>query len=127
MKAEELLRQACALMAETEIDDYRETGLIYINMLLAETKKQNDRMRRYDGLEPLQGYPGIESLEDELPCQEELAREALPWGLCAKIFFDEDDNPRLSMFNEEFANRLNGCDKWQAAVVAKPAKTWFDA
>lgn len=127
MTGTELLKQALALMAETETDDYLELGLTYINMLLAETKKQNDRMRRWAGKEALEGYPKISALEDELPCEEELAREALPWGLCAKIFFDEDDNPRLSMFNEEYANRLSACDKWVLEVPEKTKATWFDA
>jgi len=115
MTGKDLLKQALALIAETDTTDYEETGLVYINMLLAETHDQNNRMRRFSGLEPLEEYQQIETLEDELPCQEKLQREALPWGLIAKIYFDEDDsNARLSMWNEEYANRLNACDRWVA-------------
>jgi len=112
MTGRELLAQALALFAETETADYEALGLIYINMLLAETRAQNGRMLRHDGMEIPEGYQSIAALGDKLPCHERLAREALPWGLAAKLYFDEENNPRLSMFNEEYANRLQSCDRW---------------
>ena len=40
---------------------------------------------------------------------------ALPYGLAAKLYFDEDDNARLTMFLQEYADRVNQCDRWVVA------------
>lgn len=121
MTGEQLLRRAAALISETDTEDYKEIALIQINILLDETWKQNNRMRKAAGKEEI-GREDLESLGAEIPWEEELVRNALPWGLAAKLFFEEDDNARLSMFNEEFANRLNACDKSLVVLEGKTAR-----
>ena len=121
MTGEQLLKRAAALISETDTEDYKEIALIQINILLDETWKQNNRMRKAAGLEET-GRADLESLGAEIPWEEELVRNALPWGLAAKLFFEEDDNARLSMFNEEFANRLNACDKGLVVLEGKTAR-----
>lgn len=121
MTGEQLLKRAAALISETDTEDYKEIALIQINILLDETWKQNNRMRKAAGKEET-GRADLESLGEEIPWEEELVRNALPWGLAAKLFFEEDDNARLSMFNEEFANRLNACDKGLVVMEGKTAR-----
>lgn len=121
MTGEQLLKRAAALISETDTEDYKEIALIQINILLDETWKQNNRMRKAAGKEET-GRADLESLGAEIPWEEELVRNALPWGLAAKLFFEEDDNARLSMFNEEFANRLNACDKGLVVLEGKTAR-----
>lgn len=121
MTGEQLLKRAAALISETDTEDYKEIALIQINILLDETWKQNNRMRKAAGKEEM-GRVDLDSLGAEIPWEEELVRNALPWGLAAKLFFEEDDNARLSMFNEEFANRLNACDKGLVVLEGKTAR-----
>ena len=121
MTGEQLLKRAAALISETDTEDYKEIALIQINILLDETWKQNNRMRKAAGKEEM-GRVDLDSLGAEIPWEEELVRNAMPWGLAAKLFFEEDDNARLSMFNEEFANRLNACDKGLVVLEGKTAK-----
>lgn len=110
MTGEELTIRAAALFGETEIEDYRAIALIHINILLDDTWKQNNRMRAAAGKDMLEQRMKLEKLADEIPYEEALVHDALPYGLAAKLYFEEDDNTRLSMFNEEFANRLEECD-----------------
>ena len=115
MTGNELLKQALALMAETDGEDYRELAPAYINLMLAELFDVNNRMRRHGGLEELAEMPAVSGLEEELPYMERLQRLAMPYGLVSRLFFDEEDNSRLSMFNEEYAARVNQCDKYTVA------------
>lgn len=112
MTGNELLKQALALMAETDVEDYRELALPYINLMLAELFDANNRMLRHAGQPELSEIPTLPSLEAQLPYMERLQRLAMPYGLVSRLYFDEEDNPRLSMFNEEYANRVNECDKF---------------
>ena len=125
MTGTELLKKALALFAETETADYEETGLIYINLLLDETHDQNNRMLRHAGEEELAEYRNITALTDELPCMEKLAREALTYGLAAKLYFDEEENARLSMFNEEYANRLAALDRNVVVFEGGSGRSWL--
>ena len=112
MTGTELTIRALALFSETEIEDYRELALTHINILLDETWKQNNRMRRKAGLEEMKDRLQLGGLDEQITYEAELVRQALPYGLAAKLYFDEEDNARLSMFNEEYANRLNACDAY---------------
>ena len=114
MTGQDLLARALALMAETDTSDadYQTLAVPYINMVLAEVFDVNNRIRAYNGKEELDEIPEIQSLDDEIECEDKLLKLALPYGLAAKLFFDEHDNARLSMLNEEFANRVGQCDRW---------------
>ena len=119
MTGTELTMRALALFSETEIEDYRELALTHINILLDETWKQNNRMRRKAGLEEMKERLQLGGLDDDITYEAELVRQALPYGLAAKLYFDEEDNARLSMFNEEYANRLNACDAFVVESVKR--------
>ena len=114
MDGNELLKRAMALYAETDTNDEDSKALAvpYINMVLAETFDVNNRMREYAGKEPLESIPEIASLDDTIQYEDKLVKLALPYGLASKLYFDEDDNPRLTMFLQEYADRVNQCDRW---------------
>ena len=117
MDGNELLKRAMALYAETDTndEDVKALSVPYINMVLAETFDVNNRMREYAGKEPMESIPEIASLDDTIQYEDKLVKLALPYGLASKLYFDEDDNPRLTMFLQEYADRVNQCDRWVVA------------
>lgn len=118
MDGNELLKRALALFAETDStdEDHQRLALPYINLLLAEVFEVNNRIRRQAGKQPLAAVPELASLGETIDCEEPLLRLALPWGLAARLYFDEsDDNARLNMFLQEYADRVNRCDRWVVA------------
>lgn len=117
MDGNELLKRAMALYAETDTndEDVKALSVPYINMVLAETFDVNNRMREYVGKEPMESIPEIASLDDTIQYEDKLVKLALPYGLASKLYFDEDDNPRLTMFLQEYADRVNQCDRWVVA------------
>jgi hypothetical protein len=114
MTGSELLSVALALFAETDVTDesYQTLAVPYINTVLAEAFNCNNRIRRFNGMPALSMIPAITSLDDTIDYEDELMRNALPYGLAAKLYFDEDNDGRLSYFNQEYANRLAEADKW---------------
>ena len=117
MDGNELLKRAMALYAETDTndEDVKALSVPYINMVLAETFDVNNRMRQYAGKEPLESIPEITALDETIQYEDKLVKLALPYGLAAKLYFDEDDNPRLTMFLQEYSDRVNQCDRWVVA------------
>ena len=117
MDGNELLKRAMALYAETDTndEDAKTLAVPYINMVLAETFDVNNRMRKYSGKEPMESIPEITELSDTIQYEDKLVKLALPYGLAAKLYFDEDDNPRLTMFLQEYSDRVNQCDRWVVA------------
>lgn len=118
----ELEKKALALFSETDTEEYEGLALIHINILLDETWKQNNRMRRKAGKEELENRIQLNGLSEEITYEDELVRQALPYGLAAKLYFDEEDNARLSMFNQEYANRLTACDAFVIKCVGSGPK-----
>ena len=117
MTGNELLARAMALYAETDTsdEDARTLAVPYINMVLAETFDTNNRIRQQKGLDPLEEIPEIATLNDAIAYEDYLVKLALPYGLASKLYFDEDDNSRLSMFLQEYADRVNKADRWVVA------------
>lgn len=117
MTGNDLLTRAMALYAETDTsdEDARALAVPYINMVLAETFDTNNRIRQRRGLDPLEDIPEIAALSDEIVYENHLVKLALPYGLASKLYFDEDDNSRLSMFLQEYADRVNKADRWVVA------------
>lgn len=115
MDGNELLKRAMALYAETDTsdEDARELALPYINMVLAECFEVNNHIRKSKGLDELEEIPELAALTESIPYEDKLVKLALPYGVASKLYFDEgDDNSRLSMFLQEYADRVNQCDRW---------------
>lgn len=118
MTAATLLDNALALLLTTssQTPEYTDSALPLINMLLAEVTPANDMLRAQKGLAP-SGVPLLaDNMEAPLACEEELARAALPYGLCAKLLMDDDDMAKVAWFQNQFVQAA-----WDSAgVVAAP-------
>lgn len=115
MTANELFYAAMALFYENNSEVHQDYVKGLINVLLAECFDVNNRLRRRAGKEELTRIPRIGDMMDEIPYEEMLVRLALPYGLAAKLFFEEGDNPRLTYFLQEYAQRVDRCDRWVVA------------
>lgn len=117
MTGSELLQRALALFAETDTSDadYQALAIPHINMVLAETFEVNNRLRKMAGKDAFDTVPEIGALSDSIEYEDKLVRLALPYGLAEKLYFDEENNARLSMFKQEYAERVNQCDRWVVA------------
>ncbi len=114
MTAQELLTSAIALFFENanRWQSDPATALVHINMVLAETFTINNRLRRKAGLNELENIPKLTQLTEQVPYEEELTRQVLPYGLAAKLYFEQEDNSRLTLFLQEYNSRLSICDRW---------------
>ena len=117
MTVNDLFLNALPIFAETDASDsdYQALAIPHTNMCLAETFEVNNRMRMRAGLDPFTKIPSVSSMDDEIPYEEKLVRLALPYGLAEKLYFDEENDGRLSMFKQEYANRVEQCDRWVVA------------
>ena len=117
MTGNELLKRALAFFAETDTSDvdYQTLAIPHINMVLAETFEVNNRLRKMAGLEEFKSIPEIKTLSATIEYEDKLVYLAMPYGLAEKLYFDEENNARLSMFKQEYADRVNQCDRWVVA------------
>jgi hypothetical protein len=104
MTAHTLLDNALALIltSSSQTPEYTDHALPVINMLLAETEGYNNMIRIHKGKGEKTGLV-ILSMEDELPCEQELALSALPNGLCSKLLMDDDDLAKVAYFQNQYA------------------------
>ncbi|MBQ8670521.1 MAG: hypothetical protein IJ508_04675 [Oscillospiraceae bacterium] len=116
MTVNELLSAAAALFFETDTSAYDEVALPFVNMLLAECFEANNRILRKAGRQELAHVPVLTGLTDTIPYEEGLVRLAMPYGLAAKLYFEEQDSPRMNYFLSEYADRVNRCDRWVVAL-----------
>ena len=125
MTALKLLDNSLALLltSSSGTPEYTASALPVINMLLAETRQYNEILRRQKGKKPLEDIPCVFSLEDELPCEDELAMTALPNALCAKLLMDDDDLAKVAYFQNQY---VSACES-AARCVAEPVKDIYPA
>jgi len=116
MTVYELLTAAAALFFETDLSGYCDLALPFVNMLLNECFETNNRIRRRNGKEGLLSAPVLTNLYEVIPYEEQLVRLALPYGLAAKLIYDEQDSARMNYFMSEYTSRVNRCDRWVVAL-----------
>ncbi len=119
MKATQLLNNALAILATTkeQSPEYADFAVPLINLLLMQTFECNNSIRSAKGLQELDEVYEIESLEDELPCENELAREALPLGLCARFVMDEDDMAKVAYYQNEYVAAVQDAGRWTCTKI----------
>lgn len=119
MKATQLLDNALALLAtdQAQSPEYTDYAVPLINLLLAQTFSCNNSIRAYKGLEELEEIYEIQSLQDELPCEIELVREALPLGLCARFVMDEEDMAKVAYYQNEYVSAVQDAGRWTAGRI----------
>lgn len=107
MTGTQCYKAALSLMGETpdSATYYEPFALLAINQLLANCQREISALRQNAGEKALPATPHIAELSDEMPADERLARECLPYGLAALLLCD-DDKARFNVFAAEFASRL---------------------
>ena len=104
MTVQELYKLTKNLMFEKPTSkDYDNYYMDNINVLLSENFDLNNHVREFRGKEPLLICPVVTSKEDELPYEDTVCREVLPYGLAAAFFID-DDLSKFSIFNTKYTN-----------------------
>ena len=113
MTGREIYKGALARLFETEqtAGDYNTFALPLLNILLPELLGVNNQLRSIQGKEEMPAAPLLSSLEDDLEYEEPLCRAALPFGLAAKLLFDDNDNQKISYLNAAYVNAVNALTK----------------
>lgn len=107
MTGTECFRAALSLLSETPDSGayYEQFALGSLNQLLVNSLREINAERLFYGQEALSAPPRLQSLEEELPAGDWLARECFPYGLAALLVAD-DDKDRFNWAATEYADRL---------------------
>ena len=91
MTVQELYDIAKNIMYEkpssTIYDDY---VIHNVNRVLADLFRQNNALRMYNDMAPLDAVPFVSQLTDEIQYEDEYAYEVMPLGLAAYFLIDDD-------------------------------------
>lgn len=117
MTGTELLRNAIALMHEDDTSPYETVASPMINLVLAECYDAENALRLRAGKPERTEIPRIGSLAEEIDYEPELLRRALILGVCCRIYVDEDNNPILQMYKQEYAMALADASVCVAGVI----------
>lgn len=107
MTGAELLTNAIALMHEDDPSPYEPVAVPMINLALAECYEAENMLRLRAGKTERTEIPEVTGLADEIDYEPELLRRALILGVCCRIYVDEDNNPILQMYKQEYAMALS--------------------
>ena len=111
----DVYKTAAAMLFEAvgEDEDFKAHAPALLNLLLAEALPYENAHRCAEGEAELEFAPVIASLDDEIPYCEELCRCALPYGLCACYWQDENNDYRAQDCRGRFLAALqaaaDGC------------------
>ena len=119
MIAKEVYSAALALLLETEesAGDYNAYALPLLNLLLPELFDINNSILQAEGIDKLKVIPQLENLDDEIPYDERLLRNALPYGLAAKLVYDDNDMGKVGYFQQLYVNAVNSFLRIQPEMV----------
>ena len=94
MTANDIFKTACSYLSQTVEDSEDLAGLapVWLSALLAESLPWENALRQYQGLPALAAAPVVESLDQTLDWRPALVRVALPYGLAAQRYLEEDDD-----------------------------------
>lgn len=113
MTGNEVLKLAYDLIGDDESSNTEFTGYApgILTVLLAETFPLNNGLRESRGMAPMEEMPTVtaETMDRELTYEPEVQRTVLPYGLCEKYAFWDDDPSRAGYFNSLYANACNAC------------------
>ncbi len=107
MTIKELYLKALALLGESEAKatGYLEFAVPLTNQLLAQLFTTNNSILVSKGQTPLEKIPQLNLMDDEIPYDDHLSKECLPFGL-ASFFSLSEDRAKFNFYNYEFANRV---------------------
>ena len=104
MTVQELYDRAKNIMYEkpssTIYDDY---VIHNVNRVLADLFRQNNALRMYNDMAPLDAVPFVSQLTDEIQYEDEYAYEVMPLGLAAYFLID-DDLAKYDIYYTDYQN-----------------------
>lgn len=86
--------------------EYKAYCLPAINALIAECFAVNNTLLRAKGQPELIEIPLLEDLEEELVYQPEILFRAMPYGLAAKIVYDDGDMGKTIFWRNQYIEAL---------------------
>ena len=118
MKAETVYKLACAIMFEkTGLDpDFQTFFPGLATMLLQEALPYENALRRFEGKDELAAAPKVtaETMDQPIDYHEVLLRVAMPYGLAADFYRDDENYAVMDDFRGRFVTALT--DSIKAAV-----------
>ena len=113
MTGNEVLKLAYDIMGEEESGNSEFTAFVpgILTVLLAETFAVNNNLRQSKDLPVLNEMPMIteDSMEEELAYEPEIQRTVLPYGICEKFAYYDDDMSKTGYYNSLYVNGVNAC------------------
>ena len=104
MTVQELYDIAKNIMYEkpssTIYDDY---VIHNVNRVLSDLFRQNNALRMYNDMAPLDAVPFVSQLTDEIQYEDEYAYEVMPLGLAAYFLID-DDLAKYDIYYTDYQN-----------------------
>ena len=112
MTVGEILDTALTLLFETRqsAQDYVSFAPVTVNTLLPELFGMNNQLRAARGLPELEEIPTVQALEDEVPYEQAIVQEALPYGLAANLLLGDEEQGRavdyMTLYSTALENLL---------------------
>ena len=108
MKVKECYEQAVSFLPEKpeENIEMQKFAVVWCNILLAETMRNENIFRRAKGQAELEKVPLVKNEEDEIPYDEEMVRAAFPYGMARFVLRENDDISGSHEFYQLYVNAL---------------------
>ncbi len=106
MKAKDIFILTLSLFSETanNIADYEEQAIVgLLNIILPECFSANNSIREAKGEKALTDFPLITNLNEEIPYEQIICQNTLPYGLAGKMVLDDGDFAKANYFNGMFS------------------------
>ena len=109
MTVKECYEQAVSLIPEKpeENVEMQKFAVIWCNILLAETLRHENILRKGKNLPGIEKVPQVEFLEDEIPFADEMVRKVFPYGMARFVFRENDDISASHEFYQLYVNALS--------------------
>lgn len=117
MTGTEIFKIAMSLMMDDAEEDYKPFALTLLNVLLIETFDVNNGLRSWNGLEHLPQVPSMSDLDGVCPYEAQLTGAALPFGLAAKLIFDDGDMNKMATLYNQYVALVNDARKAETGVM----------
>ena len=108
MTVKECYEHAVSFLPEKpeENTEMQKFAVVWCNILLAETMRNENVCRRAKEQEELKKVPLVKNEEDEIPYDEEMVRAAFPYGMARFVFRENDDISGSHEFYQLYVNAL---------------------
>ena len=108
MTVKECYEHAVSFLPEKpeENTEMQKFAVVWCNILLAETMRNENVCRKAKGQEELKKVPLVKNGEDEIPYDEEMVRAAFPYGMARFVFRENDDISGSHEFYQLYVNAL---------------------